>query len=126
MAGLVIKPFIARMDYAYACANTVISRAGALSISELCLAGKPSIFVPSPNVAEDHQTKNAMALVAENAAILVKDSEARASLIDEALKLLADNKKQEELALQILKLAKPDAANEIARNVIALAAVGQK
>lgn len=118
---LIIKAFIARMDYAYACADVVISRAGALSISELCLAGKPSIFVPSPNVAEDHQTKNAMALVKENAAILVKDVDARSQLIDAAIGLLKDEQKQEELASQIKTLGKPNAALDIAKVILDLA-----
>ncbi|MFT5618461.1 MAG: UDP-N-acetylglucosamine--N-acetylmuramyl-(pentapeptide) pyrophosphoryl-undecaprenol N-acetylglucosamine transferase [Arenicella sp.] len=116
--GSKLLPFIARMDFAYACADVVISRAGALSISELCLAGKPSIFVPSPNVAEDHQTKNAKALEKENAGILVKDSEARAILINEVLKLLKDETKQNELAQNIKKLAKPNASKQIAEEVL--------
>ena len=76
-----MRPFIDRMDLAYAVADVIIARAGALTISELCLAGTPSVLVPSPNVAEDHQTKNAMALVEKNAAILVKDSEAKDKMI---------------------------------------------
>ncbi len=111
--GLYIKDFIYEMNYAYACADVVISRAGALSVSELCLAGKPTILVPSPNVAEDHQTKNAMALVNENAAVLVKDGEASNLLIKKVLELLRDENKQKELAKNILKLAKPDASKEI-------------
>jgi UDP-N-acetylglucosamine--N-acetylmuramyl-(pentapeptide) pyrophosphoryl-undecaprenol N-acetylglucosamine transferase len=110
---LYIKDFIYEMNYAYACADVVISRAGALSVSELCLAGKPAILVPSPNVAEDHQTKNAMALVNENAAILVRDEEASNSLIKKVLELLRDENKQKELAKNILKLAKPNASKEI-------------
>ena len=112
--------FISRMDLAYACADVVISRAGALSISELCLAGKPSVFVPSPNVAEDHQTKNANALVQEEAAVLVKDEEARQVLIDKALKLLTDSEKQKVLSENIKKLGKPNAANDIAREILAI------
>lgn len=120
-ASLLIKPFITRMDYAYACADVVVSRAGALSISELCLAGKPSVFVPSPNVAEDHQTKNAMALVAENAAIVVKDTEARELLVNKALALLEDEAQQQQLAINIKKLAKPQAAAAIAKIVFNIA-----
>ncbi|MGB0522819.1 MAG: undecaprenyldiphospho-muramoylpentapeptide beta-N-acetylglucosaminyltransferase [Flammeovirgaceae bacterium] len=121
---LIMKAFITRMDYAYACADVVISRAGALSISELCLAEKPSILVPSPNVAEDHQTKNAMALVKENAAILVKDKEAQACLMDEAIQLLENEEKQAALASQIKQLAKPNAAMDIANEVMRLGSVG--
>jgi len=110
--------FIARMDYAYAMADLIISRAGALTISELQLIGKPAILVPSPNVAEDHQTKNAMALVAKNAAIMIKDDEARESLIPEALKLLQDNKKMKTLAEQIKKMEKPNAAKDIAGEIL--------
>jgi len=76
------------MDYAYAVADIVISRAGASSVSELCLVKKPCILIPSPNVAEDHQTKNAMALVTHNAAIILKDSDAREKLCDEAITLI--------------------------------------
>ncbi|GAB4195100.1 MAG: undecaprenyldiphospho-muramoylpentapeptide beta-N-acetylglucosaminyltransferase [Thermoflexibacter sp.] len=111
--GLYIKDFIYEMNYAYACADVVISRAGALSVSELCLAGKPTILVPSPNVAEDHQTKNAMALVNENAAVLVRDGEASNTLITKTLELLKDEKRQKELAENIIKLGKPNASREI-------------
>lgn len=111
--NLYIKDFIYEMNYAYACADVVISRAGALSVSELCLAGKPTILVPSPNVAEDHQTKNAMALVNENAAVLVKDGDAKEKLIQEALKLLQDIDRQEVLRENIKKLGKSNASKEI-------------
>jgi len=110
--------FISTMDLAYAVADVVISRAGALSISELCLVKKPVILVPSPNVAEDHQTKNAMALVSREAAELVKDSEARQSLVEKALKLVKDNARQGLYKKNIAALAKPDAAKEIAEVVI--------
>jgi UDP-N-acetylglucosamine--N-acetylmuramyl-(pentapeptide) pyrophosphoryl-undecaprenol N-acetylglucosamine transferase len=105
--------FLKQMDLAYAAADVVIARAGALSISELCLAKKPSILVPSPNVAEDHQTKNAMALVNENAAVLVKDVQAKETLVSEALKLVYDEGRCEKLSGQIAKLAKPNATREI-------------
>lgn len=105
--------FLKQMDLAYAAADVVIARAGALSISELCLAKKPSILVPSPNVAEDHQTKNAMALVSENAAALVKDVQAKEILVSEALKLVYDEGRCEKLSSQIAKLAKPNATSEI-------------
>src|SRR5690606_34856663 len=89
-AGIRAFDFIKRMDLAYSVADIVISRAGALSISELCLAGKAVILVPSPNVAEDHQTKNAMALVQQHAAILVRDTDASQQLIDKVLALGKD------------------------------------
>lgn len=105
--------FIERMDLAYAMADVVISRAGAISVSELCLVSKPVILVPSPNVAEDHQTKNAMALVDKDAALLVKDVEAREKLIGEALRLLNNEQECRELADNIAKLGKPDATSHI-------------
>ena len=109
------------MDLAYAAADVVISRAGALSISEICLAGKPAIFVPSPNVAEDHQTKNAMALVNEKAALLVKDKEAEINLVPEAMKLLFNDNQQKVLSTNIKRLAKPHAAENIVREIISIA-----
>ncbi|GAB3526825.1 undecaprenyldiphospho-muramoylpentapeptide beta-N-acetylglucosaminyltransferase [Pontibacter brevis] len=112
--------FIKRMDLAYAAADIVISRAGALSISELCLAGKPAILVPSPNVAEDHQTKNAMALVQQNAAILVRDTEAAEKLVPAALKLAQDEQEQKRLRTNILKMARPNAAADIVNELIGL------
>lgn len=118
---LKIMPFIKEMDMAYAAADVVISRAGALSISELCLVGKPVVFVPSPNVAEDHQTKNAMALVDKNAGVLVKDDEAQKTLIDEVIDLMKDDARQSEIGKNIKELARPDAASDIAKEVIALA-----
>lgn len=110
--------FLKEMDLAYAAADVVISRAGALSISELCLASKPVILVPSPNVAEDHQTKNAMALVNEKAALLVKDKDARANLIPEALKILFNEDYQRVLSTNIKKFGKPLAAENIVREII--------
>jgi len=105
--------FIREMDLAYAAADVVISRAGAMSISELCLVAKPSIFVPSPNVSEDHQTKNAMALVQKNAALLVRDSEATAQLGDVASKLLLDEAECRKLSQAICALAQNQAAERI-------------
>lgn len=105
--------FLRQMDLAYAAADVVITRAGALSISELCVAKKPSLLVPSPNVAEDHQTKNALALVNENAALVVKDDEAGNKLVDEALRLVYDESRCEKLSQQIAKLAKPNATKDI-------------
>lgn len=105
--------FIDRMDYAYAVADTIISRAGAISVSELCIVGKPVILVPSPNVAEDHQTKNAMALVDKGAAVLVKDADARKDLVKVALELINDVNKKETLSKEIKQLAKPEATKSI-------------
>jgi UDP-N-acetylglucosamine--N-acetylmuramyl-(pentapeptide) pyrophosphoryl-undecaprenol N-acetylglucosamine transferase len=118
--GIRAFDFIRRMDLAYAAADVVISRAGALSISELCLVGKPVILVPSPNVAEDHQTKNALALVQAQAALLVKDAEAQSQLYDTALALLADVKKQRELGGNIRGLARPNAAEAIVDEILKL------
>jgi UDP-N-acetylglucosamine--N-acetylmuramyl-(pentapeptide) pyrophosphoryl-undecaprenol N-acetylglucosamine transferase len=115
-----VYEFISRMDLAYAVADVVISRAGALSITELCTAEKPCILVPSPNVAEDHQTKNAQALANVQAAILVKDADANATLVDTVLALLADEAQQKVLKTNIATLSKPDAAEVIAKEVIKL------
>ena len=106
--------FISRMDYAYSVANLVVSRAGASSISELCILEKPSIFVPSPNVAEDHQTKNAEALSKRNAAVLVKDINAETSLVEEALRLINNEAKLRELQRSIAPLALHRSAEKIA------------
>lgn len=108
-----LMSFISEMDAAYAAADIVVSRAGALSVSELCLVGKPVILVPSPNVSEDHQTKNAMALVSVNAAILVKDVDAREIMVPTILDLVADKAKQTELSKNISALSKPNATQEI-------------
>jgi UDP-N-acetylglucosamine--N-acetylmuramyl-(pentapeptide) pyrophosphoryl-undecaprenol N-acetylglucosamine transferase len=108
-----VYDFISRMDLAYNIADLVISRAGAISISEICLMGKASILVPSPNVAEDHQTKNAMALVEEEAAILIKDSEAKQDLIPRALMLIADTGACNKLSKNSQRLAKPEATSRI-------------
>lgn len=118
--NLIVTDFVSRMDLAYAIANLVISRAGASSISELCLLGKPSILVPSPNVAEDHQTHNAMALVRKNAAVLVKDADAENDLIATALALLSDAEKLEELSANVQTLAERDSARRIADEVMKL------
>ena len=113
--------FITRMDLAYAAADLVISRAGASSISELCLLGKPSILVPSPNVAEDHQTKNAMALSTKDAAILVPDAEANMILMPQAFKIVANDVKLKNLSENIKTLAQKDSASRIADIVIKIA-----
>ncbi|MFD2513448.1 undecaprenyldiphospho-muramoylpentapeptide beta-N-acetylglucosaminyltransferase [Pontibacter locisalis] len=112
--------FIKRMDLAYAVADVVISRAGALSISELSLAGKPSILVPSPNVAEDHQTKNAMALVQQHAAVLVRDIDAQQELVNAVLELAKNEEEQRQLSDNILKMARPHAAADIVNELIKL------
>ena len=119
--NLVVTDFISDMGVAYKAADLVISRAGASSISEFCLIGKPVILVPSPNVAEDHQTKNAMALVNVKAAIYVKDSEASKLLLPLAIDTVKDEEKLASLKEHILKLALPDSAEIIAKEVIRLA-----
>ena len=121
MDNLKVMDFISDMAAAYKAADLVVSRAGASSISEFCLIGKPVILVPSPNVAEDHQTKNAMALVNKDAAILVKDADAPTSLLPLAMKTVADDEKLRSLAENILKLALPDSAEIIAKVVIRMA-----
>ncbi len=118
--NLYVTDFIARMDQAYKAADLVISRAGASSISELCLLGKPSILVPSPNVAEDHQTCNAMALVKKNAAIMVRDAEAREQLIPKALQLVTDKEQLKSIGDNAYKMAYKDSARIIAQEVIKL------
>jgi UDP-N-acetylglucosamine--N-acetylmuramyl-(pentapeptide) pyrophosphoryl-undecaprenol N-acetylglucosamine transferase len=112
--------FIYEMDLAYAAADVVVSRAGALSVSELCLAGKPAILVPFPAASEDHQTKNAMSLVEQQAALMIQDSMAGADLIVSAMDLLGNTEKQQDLVKNIVKLAKPTAAYDIAREVLKL------
>ena len=119
--NLFVTDFISRMDQAYKAANLVISRAGASSISELCLLGKPSILVPSPNVAEDHQTHNAMALVNRDAALYVKDAEAVEKLIPLALQTVTNPSLLESLGRNALNMAYPDSAENIAEMVLKLA-----
>lgn len=115
-----IQPFIYEMHWAYGCADVVISRAGALSISELCLVGKPAILVPSPNVAEDHQTQNAMALGKKDAAIVVADADAESKLVDTVLALVNDSEKIAAFRANIKALGKPQAAKTIAEEVMKL------
>lgn len=115
-----VLDFITRMDMAYAVADIIISRAGAGTISELCLIEKPVILVPSPNVAEDHQTKNAMALVNKNAAIMEKDDEARENLIDSVLALIKDKEQIKILSENIKGMALRDSAKNIAEEVLKL------
>lgn len=120
-ANIECLDFLSDMPDRYANADLVISRAGASSISEICLLGKPAILVPSPNVAEDHQTHNAMALVNKDAAVLVRDADAAEKLIATALELLNDPKRLKTLQTNVLKLAQKDSAKRIAEEVIALA-----
>ena len=119
--NLLVTDFITDMGVAYKAADLVISRAGASSISEFCLIGKPVILVPSPNVAEDHQTKNAMALVNRGAALFVSDAEAPQKLIELAINTVNDEAQLASLSANVLKMALPDSANIIAREVIKLA-----
>jgi UDP-N-acetylglucosamine--N-acetylmuramyl-(pentapeptide) pyrophosphoryl-undecaprenol N-acetylglucosamine transferase len=120
LKNVYVSDFIYEMDLVYSIADLVVSRAGALSVSELCLAAKPCILVPYPFAAEDHQTQNALSLVKENAAILIKDSEAKNSLVVQALSLIANETKLKEMSLNIAKLAKPNAANEIANKILGI------
>jgi len=115
-----MMPFIDKMHFAYAIADTVVSRAGAISISELELMKKPVILIPSPNVAEDHQTKNAKTLLEADAAVMVRDAEAVDKLVDTMLGLLSDQPLQNELANNIAGFAKPDAADHIVDEIIKL------
>ena len=118
--NLKVTDFITDMGVAYQAADLVISRAGASSISEFCLIGKPVILVPSPNVAEDHQTKNALALVHKDAALYVKDAEAPDTLLALAIKTVSDDARLKSLSENVLKLALPDSAEIIAKEVIKL------
>ncbi len=110
--------FINRMDLVYAIADVIISRAGASTVSELCLVKKPSILVPSPNVAEDHQTKNAMALVNNNAAMMIEDKEAVDKLVDETLILMSDSFRMNVYHENISKMAVPDSAKRIVDEIM--------
>ena len=123
--NLYVTDFIGHMDQAYKAADLVISRAGASSISELCLLGKPSILVPSPNVAEDHQTHNAMALVNRHAAMLVRDAEAMEKLIPLAVETIQDKEKLKSLGENAGKMAFKDSARIIAEEVVKLANISE-
>ena len=118
VSNLQARMFIDRMDYAYACADVIISRAGALSISELQLVVKPVILVPSPNVTEDHQTHNALALVNKKAAIMIKDDEAKLNLIGVAFDLLKNKSLQKELSTNIKQMGIPNAAERIVEEIL--------
>ena len=119
-------PFISRMDMAYKAADLVISRAGASSISELCLLGKPVILIPSPNVAEDHQTKNAQALSTKNAALMIRDCDAQNLLIDTALKTVQDETSLKNMSDNISKMAQRDSATRIADIIFELVTKNKK
>ena len=118
--AIIVFEFITRMDLAYAMSDIVIARGGASSVSELCIVGKPVILVPLPTAAEDHQTKNCMALVERNAALMVKDADAQQLLIQNALDLFADKEKQKTMKENISKLAITDAADRIAAEIISM------
>lgn len=115
-----LMPFLERMDYAYAAADVIVARAGAGTISELCVVGKPVILVPSPNVSDDHQTKNALALVNKDAAVMVRDAQAGSELVETIMNLLFDPAKQVRLSEEIKKLALADADEVIAKEVLEL------
>jgi UDP-N-acetylglucosamine--N-acetylmuramyl-(pentapeptide) pyrophosphoryl-undecaprenol N-acetylglucosamine transferase len=119
-SSLSVTDFVSRMDLAYSIADLVVSRAGASSISELCLLGKPTILVPSPNVAEDHQTQNALALVRNDAAIMVYDKDAREQLVTKALELITDTNRLALLSANILLLAEKDSADRIVDQIFNL------
>jgi len=119
--GVRVMEFISRMDLAYAMADMVVSRAGAIALAELCITAKPAILIPSPNVAEDHQTHNAMALVQNNAAVLLKDNESREKFAAVVIELLFDEVKTKLLSENIKKMAYTDAAENIAHEVLTAA-----
>ncbi len=115
--GVQVHPFLNRMDLAYAAADFIISRAGALSVSELCLVGKPVIFIPSPNVSEDHQTKNAMAIAKKNAALVIRENDLEEDFEQLFIELVQDEEKQKQLSENIKKLAKPEATKDIVSQI---------
>lgn len=118
--NLLVTDFVSRMDLAYSIADLVVSRAGASSISELCLLAKPVILVPSPNVAEDHQTQNALALVRNSAAVMIRDTDAKEQLINKALDLINNEAELTQLSENILKMAERDSADRIANEILKL------
>ncbi len=120
LKNIYVTDFISRMDLAYKAADIVLSRAGASSISELCLLGKPSILIPSPNVAEDHQTHNAIALVRNNAAVMIKDADAVKTLLPTAMEMVTDKEKLKTLGANAQKMAFKDSAQTIAKEIIKL------
>ena len=118
--GIKAFDFISKMDLAYSLCDLVVARAGASTVSELCIVKKPSILVPLPTAAEDHQTKNCLALVNRNAALLLKDQDAASKLINEAISLMNNLSKREDLAKNIAPLARPDAADTIAKEIFSI------
>lgn len=120
IANIKVLDFIKEINLAYAAADIIVSRAGAISISELCIVGKPIILIPSPNVAEDHQTKNAMALVNKKAALIIKDSEAKDKLGKQVIALTGNPSLCKELSKNIMSMAKNNAAGDIAKTVLSL------
>ena len=112
-----VHAFLNQMDLAYAAADVIISRAGAISVSELCIVGKPVIFIPSPNVAEDHQTKNAKSIADKNAAILIKEKDLDTDFQNEFSELISNEEKQNELSKNIKALALANATNDIVDEV---------
>ena len=120
MDGIKIIKFVDRMDYLYSVADIVISRAGALAISKLCVVAKPCILIPSPNVAEDHQTKNAKTLSDADAAILIEDNKAKNELKNELFKIIYDYARCMDMKKNLKKLAQPNATNHIAKEIIKL------
>jgi UDP-N-acetylglucosamine--N-acetylmuramyl-(pentapeptide) pyrophosphoryl-undecaprenol N-acetylglucosamine transferase len=115
-----VLAFIDRMDLAYAAADVIISRAGASSVSELCLVGKPTLFIPSPNVAEDHQTKNAQAIVDKQGALLLKENVLDTQFTSTINSLLNEQALQKNLSENMLKLARPNATKEIVDEIVKL------
>lgn len=115
-----VMPFISRMDLAYGVADVIVSRAGAITISELCIVGKPVILVPSPNVAEDHQTHNAASLVGRSAALMIPDAEAVEKLVDRMLKLMDDRAERDTLSNNIQQLGIADASKRIAEEALTI------
>lgn len=118
LSNLHMFPFIDRMDYVYAISDVVITRAGAITLSELAIAGVPAILIPSPNVAEDHQTKNALALVNIAAAVMIPDQEVNGQLLHTAINLLQDEEKLIQMKASLKKFSKPNAADEIAKEIL--------
>jgi UDP-N-acetylglucosamine--N-acetylmuramyl-(pentapeptide) pyrophosphoryl-undecaprenol N-acetylglucosamine transferase len=118
--NIVLKEFIREMDQAFAAADVIISRAGAGTLSELAIVGKPVILVPSPNVAEDHQTQNALSLVNKNAGIMVKDIDSHEKLIDTAISLVRNPEQRNELSANLKNLAITDSADRIAQEILKL------
>lgn len=118
--NLLVTDFVSRMDLAYSIADLVVSRAGASSISELCLLAKPVILIPSPNVAEDHQTHNALNLVRKNAAVMIKDAEAKEHLVNKIIELINNETELKKLSENIFKLAEKDSADRIANEILKL------